>query len=157
MTEQAPEIKVLVRNRKARHLYHILETFEAGIALQGCEVKSVRTGSANLVDCYAAVKNGSLFLFNMHISPYPQGNRENPDPTRARRLLMHKREVHRLAGKVAQQGQTLVPLSLYLKHRRVKVEIALAKGKHAYDKKKTLKERDIKRETDREMRQRGRE
>ncbi len=155
MSEQA--VRVLVRNRKALHLYHILEKHEAGIALVGCEVKSLRAGLGNLVDSYGLIKAGSLFLLNMHISPYPQGNRQNPDPTRTRQLLMHKREISKLAGQVAQRGYTLVPLSVYLKGNKVKVEMALAKGKQTHDKKQALKERDIKRETDRQLRQRGRE
>jgi len=150
------EIKTLVRNRKALHLYHILEKYEAGIELVGCEVKSLRAGSANLQDCYGMIRQGSLFLMNMHISPYPQGNRQNPEPTRTRRLLMHKREIYRLAGKVSQRGYTLVPLSVYLKGNKVKIELAVARGKHTYDKKQALKERDIRRETDRMLRQRER-
>ncbi|MBN1595144.1 SsrA-binding protein, partial [candidate division FCPU426 bacterium] len=102
------------------------------------------------------VRDGSVFLINMHITPYPQGNRENPEPNRARRLLLHKREIMRLAGQVSQKGLTLVPLSAYVKDRRVKIELALAKGKHTYDKKQALKEKDIKRETDRQLRQRER-
>ncbi len=155
MSEQA--VRVLVRNRKALHLYHILEKHEAGIALVGCEVKSLRAGLGNLVDSYGLIKAGSLFLLNMHISPYPQGNRQNPDPTRTRQLLMHKREISKLAGQVAQRGYTLVPLSVYLKGNKVKVEMALAKGKQTHDKKQALKERDIKRETDRQLRQRGKD
>jgi SsrA-binding protein len=149
--------KILARNRKALHLYHILETYETGIELKGCEVKSLRAGTASFQDCYGQVRNGSVFLLNMHITPYPQGNRENPEPTRTRRLLLHKREITRLAGKVSQKGLTLVPLSAYIKGRHVKIELALAKGKNTYDKKRALKEKDIKRETDRQMRQRGKE
>jgi SsrA-binding protein len=156
LTEKANENKTLVSNRKAFHLYHILEKHEAGIALVGCEVKSLRSGLANLVDCYASIRDGSLFLMNMHISPYPQGNRENPEPTRPRQLLMHKREISKLTAKVSQKGFTLVPTAIYLKGNRVKVEIAVAQGKHTYDKKQAIKEKDIKRETDRQLRTRNR-
>ncbi len=147
--------KYLAGNRRAFHLYQMLEKYEAGIELKGCEVKSLRAGAANLRDSFAAVKEGQLWLMNMHISPYAQGNRENPDPLRSRRLLMHKREINRLAGSIAQKGLTLIPLGLYLQGRCVKVELGLARGKHTYDKKQALKERDIKRETERAVR--GRE
>ncbi len=146
------ENKMLVSNRQARHEYEILETFETGIELVGCEVKSLRASQANLQDSYALVKSGELWLLNLQINPYPQGNRQNPEPARSRRLLMHKREIIRLAGKVSQKGFTLVPLSINLKGRHVKLELALARGKHTYDKKQVLKERDIKRESDRQLR-----
>lgn len=151
----ASDRKVLVGNRQARHHYEVLETLEAGIALVGCEVKSLRAGEANLKDSYGLIKAGELWILNMHISPYPQGNRQNPDPLRTRRLLLHKREISRLAGQVAQRGYTLIPLSIYLKQRRVKVELALCKGKHAYDKKRVLKERDLKRDQERQVRGKG--
>jgi SsrA-binding protein len=154
--ENKSENKPLVSNRQARHVYEILETFEAGIELVGCEVKSLRAREANLKDSYALVKNGELWLLNAQIMPYPQGNRANPDPVRSRRLLLHKHEITRLAGKVAQRGLTLVPLSVYLKGRRVKVELALARGKNTFDKKQTLKERDLRREADRAARGRDR-
>jgi SsrA-binding protein len=147
--------KTLVSNRQARHLYEMLETYETGMELVGCEVKSLRGSQANLQDSYALVKNGELWILNLHINPYPQGNRQNPDPLRTRRLLMRKREITRLAGKVAQKGLTLVPLSIYLKGRHVKLELALARGKHTYDKKRTLKERDLKRESDRQLKDRS--
>ncbi|MCK5219469.1 SsrA-binding protein SmpB [bacterium] len=147
--------KYLVGNRRAFHLYQVLEKHEAGIELKGCEVKSLRAGTANLMDSFAAVKEGQLWLMNMHIAPYAQGNRENTDPMRSRRLLMHKREINRLAGSISQKGLTLIPLGLYLQGRRVKVELGLARGKHTYDKKQALKERDISRETERAVR--GRE
>ncbi len=153
-TAKKEDFKRLVSNRRALHEYLILERLEAGIELVGCEVKSLRAGQANLQDSYAQAKQGQVSLLNMHISPYPQGNRENPDPVRPRRLLLHKREIMKLEGKLTQKGLTLVPLSVYLKGRRVKVELGLAKGKHTYDKKEALKERDIKRETERQMRQR---
>ncbi len=152
--KKSEPIKMLISNRQARHAYEILETFEAGMELVGCEVKSLRDSQGNLQDSYAMVKSGELWLLNLQINAYPQGNRQNPEPTRSRRLLMHKQEIVRLAGKVSQKGLTLVPLAIYLKNRKVKLELALARGKHTYDKKETLKERDIKRESDRQLRAR---
>jgi SsrA-binding protein len=146
---------VLISNRQARHNYEILETFETGMELVGCEVKSLRAHEANLQDAYALVKSGELQILNLQITPYPQGNLQNPEPTRTRRLLMHKHEITRLADKVSQKGLTLVPLSIYLKGRHIKLELALARGKHTYDKKETLKERDLKRESDRALRGRN--
>jgi SsrA-binding protein len=135
-------------NRKARYDYHIEETYEAGIALLGSEVKSIRQGRANLRDSYAAFERGELFLHNCHISPYAQASRFNPDPLRARKLLMRREELRRLVGKVEEKGLTLVPLSLYLKGRHVKVELALARGKKEYDRREDIKRR----EQDREIR-----
>ena len=135
-------IKVLADNRKAYHNYHMLEKMEAGIELFGTEVKSLRQGNFSLGDSYAQVKNGELWLINMHISPYEEGNRFNREPLRDRKLLMHKREIVRLFG------LTLIPTKIYLKNGLVKVEIALAKGKRDYDKRRTLMERD----TDKAMR-----
>lgn len=154
--EKDDKEKRLVNNRKAFHLYEVLERFEAGLELIGCEVKSLRQGEANLQDSFAMVRNRELWLVNMHIAPYAQGNRQNADPLRTRKLLMHKPEISRLAGKISQKGFTLVPLSVYLKGRRVKVELGLARGKHTYDKKETLKERDLQREAQRAMKDRGR-
>ncbi len=145
-------IKVVTENRKARHDYFIEETYEAGIALTGTEVKSLRAGKANLKDSYAKVENGEMFLLNMHISPYEQGNRFNVDPLRARKLLLHKSEINRLFGKVMQQGLTLVPLKVYFKRGRAKVEIALAKGKKLHDKRDAIAEKDARREMDRALR-----
>lgn len=145
-------IKVVTENRKARHDYFIEETYEAGIALTGTEVKSLRGGKANLKDSYAQVEGGEMFLFNMHISPYEQGNRYNVDPTRARKLLLHKSEINRLFGKVKQQGLTLVPLKVYFVRGRAKVELALAKGKKLYDKRDALAAKDAQREVERSMR-----
>jgi SsrA-binding protein len=147
-------VRPLVSNRKARHIYEVLETHEAGIALSGTEVKSLRAGEASLQDSYAVLKGRDLWLLNMHIAPYAQGNRANVDPLRTRRLLLHRHEIVRLAGKVAQRGLTLVPLSVYLKGRHVKVELGLARGRHSYDKKHVLKERDLKRDADRQARNR---
>ncbi|MGB4631688.1 MAG: SsrA-binding protein SmpB [Tepidanaerobacteraceae bacterium] len=141
--------RVLVTNRKARHDYHILETFEAGIVLVGTEVKSLREGRGNLKDSFARVENGELFLYNMHISPYEKGNIFNRDPLRTRKLLMHKKEINRLAGRVQEKGLTLIPLKVYLNERGlVKVELALAKGKALYDKREDIKRRDAKREVE---------
>ena len=145
---------MLAKNRKARHLYDIVENFESGIALQGTEVKSVRDARVNLKDSYAKVENGELFLYNMHISPYTHGNRFNHEPMRPRKLLMHRREINRLGGYVQEKGMTLVPLSLYLRRGKVKVELALARGKKDYDKRQDIAERDAKREMERAFKER---
>jgi len=137
----------LVTNRKARHDYHILETYEAGIALAGTEVKSLRAGKGNLKDSYARVENGELLLYSMHISPYEKGNIFNKDPLRTRKLLMHRREIDRLFGLVKEKGVTLIPLRVYLNERgRVKVELAVAKGKTLYDRREDIKQKDAERE-----------
>jgi SsrA-binding protein len=151
------EITNIAENRKARHDYFIEETFEAGIALQGTEVKSCRLGRVNLRDGYAQVEHGELFLHNVHISPYEQGNRFNHEPLRKRKLLMHKHEILRLHGKVREKGFTLVPLRLYLKKGRVKVELALVRGKKSYDKRADIAARDAQREIARAMRARSRD
>ncbi len=153
---QQAKIKIVTENRKARYEYHILETYEAGIALQGTEVKSLRTGKSNLRDSYARVENGELLLYNMHIGHYQHGNRFNHEPKRVRRLLMHKREIMRLFGKTREKGLALVPLKVYFKNGWAKVEIALAKGKKLYDKRKDIAERDAKRELDRAVKMRYR-
>lgn len=149
-------VKVVTENRKARHDYFIEETYEAGIALTGTEVKSLRAGKANLKDSYAQVQNGEMFLFNMHISSYEQGNRFNVDPVRPRKLLLHKKEINSLFGKVMQQGLTLIPLKVYFLRGRAKVEIALAKGKKIYDKRAALAEKDARREMERAVRDKER-
>ena len=149
----AEGVKVLVQNRKARHDYHIERTLEVGIVLQGTEVKSIRAGRANLKDSYASVENGELFLYNMHISPYEQGNRFNHDPLRVRKLLAHRREIRQLIGLTQQKGFTLIPLRLYLSHGFVKLELALAKGKKLYDKRDDLAEKTAKREMERAFRE----
>lgn len=141
----------LVENRKARHDYFIEEKYEAGIELVGTEVKSIRAGRANLKDSYAEVRNGEVFVRNMHISPYEQGNIFNRDPLRDRKLLLHKSEIDKLIGYTTQQGYTLVPLTLYLKHGRVKVALAVAKGKKNYDKRQSLIEKSAKRDIERQM------
>ena len=146
-------MKPICSNRKAYHEYHIEETFEAGLVLTGTEVKSLREGKANLKDSYAKIKEGELFLINAHISPYSCGNIFNHDPKRDRKLLMHKREINRLLGKVKERGYTLVALSMYFdKRNRAKMEIALAKGKTLYDKRESIKRKDEKRIRERELR-----
>jgi len=147
--EDEDATKVICTNRKARHLYEILESFEVGLVLVGTEVKSLREGQANLKDSFAILKNGEPFLLNMHISPYEKGNRANPDPVRPRKLLLHKEQLRKLFGKIAERGLTLVPLRLYFKGKVAKVELALVKGKKSYDKKRDIKEREAKRDLER--------
>jgi SsrA-binding protein len=144
----------ITTNRRARYAYEILDTVEAGIELRGPEVKSLRAGQANLTDGFAFVRGGQMFLRGMHISPYAQAGRENPDPDRERKLLLHRQEIERLAGKVAERGFTLVPLSLYWKGGRAKVELALARGKKTVDRREAVKEREHQREMDRALRRR---
>ena len=151
----ASDRKVIATNRRARHEYEILETIEAGIALLGPEVKSLREGRANLLDAYAAVRRGEMFLMNVHISPYRQAGRANPEPRRERKLLLHRREIGRLAGSVAERGFTLVPLSLYFQNGRAKVELALVRGKKLRDKRQTIRRREQEREIRRALRGRG--
>ena len=143
--------KPVAQNRKAYHDYFIEDKFEAGIALSGTEVKSIRQGNLNLKDSFCNVKNGEIFLYGMHISPYEKGNIFNKDPRRTRKLLMHKREITRLGAKAQQDGYAIVPLSVYFSGPRVKVEIGLAKGKKLYDKRESAAKRDAKREMDRAM------
>lgn len=145
----ADDIKVIVENRKARHDYHIIETIEAGIVLTGTEVKSLRLGRVNVRDSFARVKDGEVFLHGMHISPYEQGNRFNHDPLRIRKLLLHRREINRLVGKIQERGYTIVPLKLYWKNGRCKVELALVKGKRLHDKRETLARKDAERRIER--------
>ncbi len=147
-------IKTIADNRKARHEYFVLESFEAGIELYGTEVKSIRAGNVNMKDCYCRVVDGEMVLFGMHISPYEHGNVFNRDPLRSRRLLMHKREILRLYGQVKQEGLALIPLSLYFKGSRVKVQLGLCKGKKLYDKRATEAEREMKRVAERAMKDR---
>ena len=135
----------LAENRKARHDYFVEETIEAGIALVGTEVKSIRAGKCNLKDCYADVRNGEVFIYNMHISPYEQGNIFNVDPLRERKLLLHKEQIARFNGLIAREGYTLIPLSLYLKEGKVKVALGLCRGKKNYDKREAIKKRDTER------------
>ncbi len=146
--------KVLATNRKARHDYFIEETYEAGIELKGTEVKSIRLGKINIRDGYARVENSEVFLHNVHISPYEQGNIFNVDPLRPRRLLLHKREIRKLIGYIQQKGYTLIALSAYLKNGRVKIELGVARGKADYDKRQTIAKRDAQRRIQQELRER---
>jgi len=143
--------KVLCENKKARHDYFIEETYEAGIALQGTEVKSLRLGKANLKDSYVQIEEQEALLHHTHISPYPYGHQFNHDPERVRKLLLHKREIRRLTGKTHERGYTLVPLKIYLKNGKIKIEIGLAKGKTLYDKREVLKKRSAAREMEKVM------
>jgi len=147
-------IKIAAQNRKAHHDYYVEDKYEAGIELAGTEVKSIRAGTLNLKDSYCSVKDGEIFIHGMHISPYEKGNIFNKDPVRVRRLLMHKREIRKLHALVKQDGYTLVPLSVYFKDSRVKVEVGLCKGKKNYDKRDAAAQRDAKREMDRAMKAR---
>jgi SsrA-binding protein len=151
MAQQAPprEQRVYATNRRALHEYHILEALEAGIALTGTEIKSVRAGKINLREAYARVERGEIWLHNAHISPYEAGNRYNHDPIRPRKLLAHTREIGKLAGRQSEPGVTLIPLRVYDKRGKVKIELAVARGKHSYDKRAAIAERDAKREMDR--------
>ena len=142
-------VGLVASNRRALHDYEILEKVEAGLVLLGPEVKSLREGRANLSDSYAVLRRGEAYLVNAHVSPYAQASRENPDPRRERKLLLNRSEIRRLAGKVAERGLTLVPLSLYFKNGRAKVELGLARGKRVYDKRQTLKRRELEREIER--------
>lgn len=149
-------VKNICLNKKARHEYHLEDTYETGIVLTGTEVKSLRAGRANLVDSYARVENGEMLLYNMHISPYEQGNRFNHEPKRMRKLLMHKFEIMRLFGRVREKGYSLIPTKAYFKDGRVKIEIALAKGKKNYDKRQDLAAKDARREMERAYKERNR-
>ena len=143
-------------NRAARHEYFVLETCEAGIELYGTEIKSIRNGSVNLKESWADIQNGEVFINGMHISPYEKGNIFNKDPFRVRKLLLHKKEINKLAGRIKQDGLTLIPLSLYFKKQYVKVELGLCKGKKLYDKRDAIAKRDAKRDIDRAMKERTR-
>ena len=155
MVRKNNDNKTLAENRKARHDYFIEEAMEAGIELVGTEVKSIRSGKINLKDSYADINNGEVFIKNMHISPYEQGNIFNVDPLRERKLLLHKEEIRRLIGLIQQEGLTLVPLSLYLKKGRVKVNLAVCKGKKNYDKRDTMIEKAHKRDVERALKERS--
>ena len=144
--------KTLATNRKARHEYFIEETYECGIELKGTEVKSIRQGKVNLTDGYASVDNSEVFIKQVHISPYEQGNRFNVDPFRVRKLLLHKHEIRKLIGATTVKGYSLIPLSMYLKNGKVKVELALAKGKKLHDKRQDLAKKDAQRTIERELR-----
>lgn len=144
-------VKVVASNRKARHDYHIEDTFEAGIVLTGSEIKSIRAGQVSLRDSFATVRNGELWLMNTHIAPYHQASYANHEPRRDRKLLMHRREINRLSGKLQEKGLTLIPLQIYLKNSRAKVELGLARGKKLYDKRESLRERDDRRQITRAL------
>jgi SsrA-binding protein len=150
-------IKVVATNRKARHDYIIEDTYEAGIALLGSEIKSIRAGQVNLRDSYAAIRDGEVWLLNAHISPYKQASYQNHEPRRERKLLLHRREINRLTGKLQEKGLTLVPLRIYLKNGRAKVELGLARGKRSFDKRQTLREKADQRQIERALgrRQKG--
>ncbi|MCI8910757.1 MAG: SsrA-binding protein SmpB [Oscillibacter sp.] len=149
-------IKIAAQNRKAHHDYFVEDRYESGIQLAGTEVKSIRAGTLNLKDAYCTVKDGELWVHGMHISPYEKGNIFNKDPVRPRRLLMHRREIRKLHALVKQDGYTLVPLSVYFKDARVKLEVGLCKGKKNYDKRDSAARRDASREIDRAMKERNR-
>ena len=148
-------VKQIAANRKAFHDYFVLERFEAGIELAGTEVKSLRAGTVNMKDSYCTIKNGEIFIRSLHISPYEKGNIFNKDPVRPRRLLMHKREIMKLNARIMQDGVALIPLSLYFKDSRVKVELGLCKGKKLHDKRDSEAERQSKRDIDRMMKERN--
>ena len=152
--ENTDEIKVVAQNRKATHDYFVLEKYEAGIELFGTEVKSLRNGKVNLKDSWCSIDKGEIFACGMHISPYEQGNIFNRDPLRKKKLLMHKREINRLYGTVKQEGLTLIPLSVYFKKGRAKLEVGLCKGKKNFDKRESAAKRDAKRNIERELKER---
>lgn len=144
--ERSPD-RVIADNRKARHDFHLLETFEAGIVLLGTEVKAAREGRVNLRDSYGRIENGELFLYGVHISPYSHRGYAHHEPTRPKKLLLHRAEIRKLIGKVIERGMTLVPVRMYLKHGRIKVAVSVARGKQAHDKRETIRRREIDRET----------
>lgn len=156
MGQKNAAVQTVCENRKARHDYFIHETYEAGIELFGVEVKSLRGGKANLRDSYAQIRGGEIYLENMHISPYEQGNIFNRDPLRPKRLLLHKREIMKLFGQTREKGFTLIPLRVYFKKGRAKVELALASGKHTFDKRRDLADKAAKREMERALKERQR-
>lgn len=149
-------VKVVAVNRRATHDYFIDERYEAGMALTGTEIKSIREGRINLREGYARVVNGEVFLTNVHIAPYEQGNRYNHEPLRDRKLLLHRNQIAELVGRVRQRGYTLIPMQVYLKNGRAKVEIGLARGKHQYDKRESIAKRDAQRDIERALRERRR-
>lgn len=149
-------VKVIALNRKARHDYFVEETHEAGLELRGTEVKSMRMGRVNLKDCYASVDHGELFVYGLHISPYEKGSFSNTDPLRPKKLLMHRYEILKLDQQVAKKGLTLIPLSVYLKDGRMKLELGVCRGKKLFDKRDSIQERDVKREIARTVRERNR-
>ncbi len=148
--------KTIAQNKKARHDYFIEQTFEAGIVLSGTEVKSIRQGKVTIKESYAIIKGGEVFIFGMHVSPYEQGNIFNKDPLRDRKLLLHKFEINKLIGLIQQKGMSLVPIELYFRHGKVKLELGLGKGKKLYDKREDLARKDAMREIDRKMKESNR-
>ncbi len=156
MAEKTQELKIITTNRDAYHNYHILETYESGIQLTGTEVKSARAGRVNLKDAYARIENGEAWLLNAHISPYSHGNRQNHDPVRDRRLLLHKREIYRLQSKIQEKGLTIIPTKLYFKGNLIKCELAVAKGKKLHDKRETEARKTQEREARAAMKTRSR-
>ena len=148
------DVQSIAKNRQARHDYAIIDTWEAGVVLTGTEVKALREGKANISDAYGIVRNGEIFLLNLHISPYERGGYVNHDPTRTRKLLLHRKEIRRLIGAVEREGQTLIPLELYFKKGKAKVALALGKGKKLHDKRETARQRDAEREVARALRAR---
>ena len=153
MADKKPSGKIIAQNKKAWHDYFVDEKYEAGIALFGTEVKSIRVGQVNLKDSYCSVKNGELFVLGMHVSPYEKGNIFNREPRRERKLLMHKREIMKINGMLTQKGYTLVPLSLYFSGKNVKVELGLCRGKKLYDKRDSIAAKEVNREIDRKMKE----
>ncbi|MGN0174123.1 MAG: SsrA-binding protein SmpB [Acutalibacteraceae bacterium] len=149
-------VKIVANNKKAYHEYFVLEKYEAGIELVGTEVKSIRAGRVNLKESWCMIKNGEIFVNGMHISPYEQGNIFNKDPFRVRKLLMHRKEIDRLFGKIKQDGLTLIPTSVYFKNSKVKIEIGLCKGKNLHDKRETLAKKQAARDIDRALKERSR-
>lgn len=154
MANEKKNTKTITVNKKARHDYFVVESFETGIELVGTEVKSIRQGGVNLKDSWCSIENGEIYVKQMHISPYEQGNIFNKDPLRERKLLMHKAEINRLYGLMKQQGYTLIPLSMYFKNSKVKVQLGLCKGKQLHDKRADMAKRDASREIDRAMKER---
>lgn len=151
MEQKSTHFKLIANNKKARFDYFIEDTYEAGISLHGTEVKSLRMGKCSIKEAYVKIENGEMLIFGMHVSPYEKGNIFNKDPLRVRKLLMHRREISKLTGKLAEQGYTLVPLQVYLKGNLVKVQIGLAKGKKLYDKRQDIAKKDQRREVQREF------
>lgn len=152
----AADVKIIAKNRRARRDYHIVDSIEAGIVLKGTEVKSARRGKVQLADSYAKIEGGELYLYGVHISPYEEGNRFNVEPRRTRKLLVHRREIRRLERQVMEKGMALIPLSVYLKRGRVKIEIGICRGKKMYDKRAAIAKRDAERDMERELRRRAR-
>ena len=150
---ETKHIKIIAENRKARHNYQIEDKYEVGLVLKGTEVKSLRQGRANLKDSYARIKDGEIFIYQMHISPYPFAHYDNHDPLRPRKLLLHKREIKQLYGKVNERGLTLIPLKLYFQNGKAKMSLALASGKRKYDKREAIRRRDEQREMERTRKQ----